>query len=53
MVLNTKFQTEKHFNIKTKIGKLKIVIPLSELAKHDAYRGESCRSLQISEKQIQ
>lgn len=40
---------EKPFNLKTEIGKLKIVIPLSELAKHDVYREQISRSLQISE----
>jgi len=49
MIPNTKFQTEKPFNIETEIGKLNIAIPLLELAKHDAYRGQICRSLQISE----
>jgi len=42
-------QTEIPFNLETKIGKLKIAIPLSELAKHDVYRHQITRSLQISE----
>jgi len=40
---------EKPFNLETEIGKLKIVIPLSELDKHDVYREQISRSLQISE----
>lgn len=40
---------EKPFNLETKIGKLKIAIPLSELAKHDVYREQITRTLQISE----
>jgi len=43
------FKLKKRFNLETEIGKLKIAIPLSELVKHDAYRGQICRSLQISE----
>jgi len=35
---NTKTQLEKPFNLEAEIGKLKIAIPLSELAKHDVYR---------------
>jgi len=45
---NTKIQSEKPFNLETEIGKLKIAIPLSELAKHDVYRSPISRSLQIS-----
>jgi hypothetical protein len=33
-----KLQSEKPFNLEAEIGKLKISIPLSELAKHDVYR---------------
>jgi len=40
---------EKPFNLETKIGKLKIAIPLFELAKHDLYREQISRSLQIPE----
>jgi len=47
-VQNTKIQTEKPFNLEIEIGKLKIAIPLLELAKHDVYRGQISRSLQIS-----
>lgn len=46
---NTRVQVEKHFNLETEIGKLKISIPLSELAKHEVYREQINRSLQISE----
>ena len=46
---NTRLQVEKPFNVETEIGKLKIVIPLSELAKHEVYRKQINRSLQISE----
>ena len=35
--------------METEIGKLKIAIPLSELAKHEVYRQQINRSLQISE----
>ena len=40
---------EKPFNLEAEIGKLKISIPLSELAKHDVYRQKIQRSLQIPE----
>lgn len=46
---NTKIQTEKPFNLETEIGKLKIAILLSELAKHDVYIDQISRSIQISE----
>jgi len=42
-------KVEKPFNLETKIGKLKIAIPLSKLAKHEVYREQITRSLQISE----
>ena len=45
---NTKIQPEKPFDLEAKIGKLKIVIPLSELAKHDIYKQKIKKSLQIS-----
>jgi len=47
-VRNTKTQTEKHFNLETEIGKLRIAIPFSELAKHDVYKEKISRSLQVS-----
>ena len=47
VVRNTKTQTEKSFNIETEVGKLKIVVLLSELAKHDVYRSQINRSLNI------
>ena len=47
-VQNTRTQTEKPFNLDTEVGKLKIVVPLSELAKHDVYRSQINRSLKIS-----
>ena len=42
-------QIGKPFNLETEIGKLKIAIPLSELAKHEVYRQQINRSLQISD----
>lgn len=35
---NAKIQTEKPFDFESEIGKLKIAIPLAELAKHDIYK---------------
>jgi len=35
---NAKIPLEKPFNLEAEIGKLKISVPLSELAKHDVYR---------------
>jgi len=46
---NTKIQSEKPFDLEAEIGKLKIAIPLSELAKHDIYKHQIKRSLQIPE----
>ena len=46
---NTRTQVEKPFNLETEIGKLKIAIPLSELARHEVYRDQINRSLQIPE----
>jgi len=46
---NTKTQLEKPFNLEAEIGNLKIYIPLSELAKHEVYRQQINRSLQIPE----
>jgi len=40
---------EKPFSLETEIGKLKIAIPLSELAKHDVYRQQIQKSLQLPE----
>lgn len=40
---------EKPFNLETEIGKLKITIPLSELAIHEVYREKINKSLQIPE----
>ena len=40
---------EKPFNLEAEIAKLKISIPLSKLAKHDVYRQQIQRSLQIPE----
>ena len=45
---NTKTQTEKPFNLEAEIGKLKIAVPLSELAKHDVYRSQITKSLNIN-----
>eukprot|EP00253_Pinus_taeda_P002880 PITA_02880 len=44
---NIKIQVEKPFNLETEIGKLKIVIPLSKLAKHEVFRQKINRSLQV------
>lgn len=46
---NTKTQSEKPFDLEAEIGKLKIAIPLSELAKHDIYKQQIKSSLQITE----
>lgn len=45
----TKTQLEKSFDLEVEIGKLKISIPLSQLAKHDVYRQQIQRSLQMPE----
>ena len=45
---NTKIQSENSFDLEVEIGKLKIAIPLSELAKHDIYKQQIKKSLQIS-----
>ena len=45
---NTRIQVEKYFNLETEIGKLKIAILLSGLAKHEVYKEQINRSLQIS-----
>lgn len=44
---NTKTQSDKPFYLEAEIDKLKISIPLSELAKHDVYRQQIKRSLQM------
>ena len=46
---NTKTQSEKPFDLEAEIGKLKIAIPLSELAKHDIYKQQIKKSLQITQ----
>jgi len=46
---NTRTQVEKPFNLEIEIGKLKIAIPLSKLARHEVYREKINRSLQIPE----
>ena len=46
---NTRVKVEKPFNLETEIGKLKIAIPLYKLDKHEVYREQINRSLQISE----
>lgn len=46
---NAKTQSEKNFDLESEIGKLKISIPLSELAKHEIYKQQIKRSLQIPE----
>lgn len=47
-VRDLKTKTGKSFNLETEVGKLKIVVPLSELAKHDAYQSQINRSLKIT-----
>ena len=47
---NTRTQVEKPFSLETEIAKLKITIPLFELARHEVFREKINRSLQISEK---
>jgi len=46
---NAKTQSKKPFDLEAEIGKLKISIPLAELAKHDVYRQQIKRSLQMPE----
>jgi len=46
---NTKIPLEKPFNLEVEIAKLKISIPLSKLAKHDVYRQQIQKSLQMPE----
>lgn len=46
---NTKTQSEKPFDLEVEISKLKIAIPLSELAKHDIYKQQIKKSLQITQ----
>jgi len=41
VVRNIKSQTKKPFNLETEVGKLRIVVLLSKLAKHDAYRSQN------------
>lgn len=48
-IINTKTPMEKPFNLETEVAKLKISIPLSELSKHDVYRQQIQRSLQMPE----
>ncbi len=50
---NVKIQTKKPFNMEVEISKLKVSIPLSELARHEVFREKISRSLQISENKIQ
>ena len=45
---NPKTQSEKLFDLETEIGKIKIAIPLLELAKHDIYKLQIKRSLQLT-----
>jgi len=41
-------QTEKPFDLESEIGKLKIAIPLAKLAKHDIYKQQIKKSLQLT-----
>ena len=45
---NTKTPSERPFDLEAEIGKLKVAIPLSELAKHDIYRQKIKKSLQLT-----
>lgn len=45
---NHKAQSEKPFDLETEIGKIKIDIPLLELAKHDIYKLQIKKSLQLT-----
>ena len=45
---NTKIQSERPFDLEAEIGKLKVVIPLSELAKNDIYKQQIEKSLQLT-----
>ena len=45
---NTKIPSERPFDLEAEIGKLKVVIPLSELAKHDIYKQQIKKSLQLT-----
>ena len=47
-VRNTRTQTKKPFNLEIEVGKLKIVVPLSKLARDDVYRSQINISLKIS-----
>jgi len=44
----TKAQIEKPFDLENEIGKLKITIPLAELAKNEIYRQQIQKSLQLT-----
>ena len=46
---NAKTPLDKPFNLEAEIGKSKVSIPLYELAKHDVYRQQIQKSLQIPE----
>lgn len=45
---STKIQSERPFDLEVEIGKLKVAIPLSELAKHDIYKRQIKKSLQLT-----
>ncbi len=45
---NTKVQIEKPFDLEAEVGKLKIAILLAELAKHDIYKQQIKKSLQLT-----
>jgi len=45
---NAKIQFEKPFDLEAEIGKLKIAIPLLELAKHDIYKQQIKKFLQLT-----
>jgi len=45
---STKIQAEKPFDLEAEIGKLKIAIPLAELAKNEIYKQQIEKSLQLT-----
>ena len=47
-IRNTRTQTKKPFNLEIEVRKLKIVVSLLELAKHNVYKIQISRSLKIS-----
>ena len=48
VIHSQKTQSEKPFDLETEISKVKISIPLSELAKHSIYKQQIRKSLQLT-----